>query len=512
VVHSSSSKKNDGGAVLLGHNKSNCGRSSRSSSVFFRKTCCCGSGGGCGRCVPSCSSRIGAKLHRAILLLLAAALLLMYHQNNNDDGRGGTLRHSTKNPQQLHRSSSSSSSYPNLGRTRRGKDDHSSSSSKKGIETNREGDLAPRDEPLLKNPFPPSVSIGARPIQASHFSDGGLGVSDDRGRPKYKFLDTHLDLTFFDGVQQPFGRRIRDYWTVDQPAWDETVEAALEAMDHSLDDYYYRFDERDYPRPCALPDWTDWQFPNCQTFHEEALLDRPLFRYLAHGYYRDTYLHDDTNSDNTPDSDGGSSGSGAYVLKRLRYKDHLDFSIKKMSQIRTEALVMERLSASDRTTNIYGYCSTSIFVEVARDITLDIVPYIPDYGQEERGRISQDRLDVLYEAHDGRVSLNNYTALQRLEIATAVAEGIAEMHGYERSVIVNDDVHPDQWLRTPDGRVILNDMNNAVFLEVDLEHDRQSYCTYYSSYGGDFRAPEEYVGDYVDETVDVRDFSFEPLF
>ena len=40
------------------------------------------------------------------------------------------------------------------------------------------------------------------------------------------------------------------------------------------------------------------------------------------------------------------------------------------------------------------------------------------------------------------------------------------MHGFKDGAVVNDDVHPDQWLITnPDKngqrRVILNDMNNA---------------------------------------------------
>jgi len=41
----------------------------------------------------------------------------------------------------------------------------------------------------------------------------------------------------------------------------------------------------------------------------------------------------------------------------------------------------------------------------------------------------------------------------------------------------------------------------AVFLQWNYE--KQEYCPYYSGYGGDFRAPEEYVGGYVDESVDI---------
>jgi serine/threonine protein kinase len=38
---------------------------------------------------------------------------------------------------------------------------------------------------------------------------------------------------------------------------------------------------------------------------------------------------------------------------------------------------------------------------------------------------------------------------------------------------------------------------------LDWNFEKKEYCKYWTSYGGDFRAPEEYRGDYVDETVDI---------
>jgi serine/threonine protein kinase len=46
-------------------------------------------------------------------------------------------------------------------------------------------------------------------------------------------------------------------------------------------------------------------------------------------------------------------------------------------------------------------------------------------------------------------------------------------------------------------------VNNGVFMTWDEEN--QKYCKYFTSFGGDFRAPEEYAEDgaWVDEMVDI---------
>lgn len=40
-----------------------------------------------------------------------------------------------------------------------------------------------------------------------------------------------------------------------------------------------------------------------------------------------------------------------------------------------------------------------------------------------------------------------------------MAEGLAVFHGHPEGVILNDDVHPDQWLVDVHGNVKLNDMS-----------------------------------------------------
>ena len=174
-----------------------------------------------------------------------------------------------------------------------------------------------------------------------------------------------------------------------------------------------------------------------------------------------------------------------------------------MDSVRTEALIMERLSASLRTTNIYGYCATSLIVESGEEITDEIVPWTAH--QRERGRISQRKLNRLQDKQNVEVfPFNNFTIEEKLDLAIQMAEAVAEMHGFVGCVIVNDDIHPDQWLqvRTTTGRrLILNDMNNAVFL--DWSPKDEEYCYYEQSYGGDFHGPEEFVGGDVDESTDI---------
>jgi Protein kinase domain len=338
--------------------------------------------------------------------------------------------------------------------------------------------------------FPSTVHIGNDGTPTSSLFDWLRPSLSDRGRPKYN----GLKLKRQQYVQS--GRFERNILKSDEKLLAAEKTALLEDMEHSLDDYFLRYDERDYPRDCVRPAWTDWQFPSCNSFHESMTLERvpdddpsSTIRYLAHGHYRDTFLW--------------KSDSEEFVLKHLRLKDYLSFKFTVTEQIRTEALLMERLLASPRTTNIYGYCATSLVVETAMEITEDIVPFTS--YQDERGRISQRKLDLLQQHYNTEIfSFNNYTVEEKLDIAIQVVEAVAEMHGFSGSVIVNDDVHPDQWLQVPTAsgrRVILNDMNNAVFLEWNPVE--QVYCQYYREFGGDFHAPEEFVGSYVDESTDI---------
>ena len=106
-----------------------------------------------------------------------------------------------------------------------------------------------------------------------------------------------------------------------------------------------------------------------------------------------------------------------------------------MYQIHKEAIVMERLSASPRIVDIYGFCGTTVLAEhMSRLITGDIV-----WGSEDwegySGWMKQSELDKL-QKHDVH-PMNNLTNDQKLDMAIVMAESIADIHGFEGGVIVH---------------------------------------------------------------------------
>ncbi|GKY94534.1 hypothetical protein MPSEU_000419100 [Mayamaea pseudoterrestris] len=283
-----------------------------------------------------------------------------------------------------------------------------------------------------------------------------------------------------------------------ESAWhEEERHHQLAAIDDpNLDEEHEAFVDLDYPQPdCHRLKWADDSHPTCQHFHEFVVLDRDpdrdrlqsySRRYLAHGYFRDAWLLEPTEHSHTHTS--------TMVLKTLRIER--DFNVAIVANINKEALIMERMSASPRIMNIYGHCFTSMLVEHGYEISQRMVQGV-EY--KDRGRVTQEELDL--EEKDGVKPRNNFTVEEKLEIALAMAEGVAELHGHPEGVILNDDVHPDQWLITPDGLVKFNDFNNAHIMTWNTKNS--TYCKYSIWIGGDYRSPEEMDGDPIDDKSDV---------
>jgi hypothetical protein len=249
----------------------------------------------------------------------------------------------------------------------------------------------------------------------------------------------------------------------------------LQAIDDAeMDEYFYSYEDRLVdPKGCVRPKWTYNIYPNCNSFHElylELLPGKPEqdyeVLYLAHGYYRESYRFRPKRHDDKP-----------FVLKHLRLSDNLKYDYWFFASMRSEALVMERLSGSTRTSDIYGFCAMSTMVEEGRELTYKIVPE----SQEERGRMSQQDLDQLQSTVGDVYPVNtDLTTYDKLVLAITIAEALAEMHGYASGCLIMDDVHPDQWLISSDKRAILNDLNNAVVL--DWHMTEQRYCQFHVSY------------------------------
>ena len=206
---------------------------------------------------------------------------------------------------------------------------------------------------------------------------------------------------------------------------------------------------------CRRPEWWSGYYPTCNNFHQYDLAvkyDEDVrgaeyheydSAYIAHGYFREVWLIE---------NHGYEGPDETLALKLFRYKHNMDF--KQLETIRRDALVMERLTASPRIVNMYGHCAFSVTVEA---IDNEMEKYIiPGSGYADPEDLD-DSEDV-----DPK---NGYTVPEKLDIALAMAESLADLHGFAEGVIVHDDVQLCQWLRTRDGVIKLGDFNRAEFSE-----------------------------------------------
>lgn len=243
---------------------------------------------------------------------------------------------------------------------------------------------------------------------------------------------------------------------------------------------------------CRHPSWHKLQYPNCNNFHEMDIsrrkdshagtgsyhteYDTVLF---SNGYYRDAWIvrHTEFNNvvanNNTKNQNQESSlvmdtsDDTPVILKTLRYSKH-DVKEKTISQVRKDALIMERLSSSPRIVDIYGYCGTSMIVEyVEMEVEERIVP--------GTGYISSE-LQAKHDWYDIRPR-NEFTVEAKLDIALTMAESLADLHGFKDGVIVHDDVQLCQWLRKKKtGQLKLGDFNRAGLMLWDERGGK--YCKY----------------------------------
>jgi serine/threonine protein kinase len=140
--------------------------------------------------------------------------------------------------------------------------------------------------------------------------------------------------------------------------------------------------------------------------------------------------------------------------------------------MRIDALVAERLTASRRIYDIYGFCGLSIFSELFAHGNLDNDVYgDEDDVDEENSAEEEQQKEVNWEPK------NDLTPSQKLDMALQVAEALADLHGYAGGVIVHQDIKMDQFFwNNEKKRVKLSDFNRA---EIMLWDDKkQDYCRY----------------------------------
>jgi hypothetical protein len=267
--------------------------------------------------------------------------------------------------------------------------------------------------------------------------------------------------------------------------------------DDVISENYEHSEDLSYPRECVRNNWAWTPKPVCNTYHEfsidfhakSTVQQAYKISYLSHGWYRDTWLLDPRRPELLDERE--------FVMKTLRAHD---FDYKSMRMVEKEALIMERLSASNLIVDIYGHCGTSIMAEaMPGEIKPTIVPATIVPAPED-GDIESYDLGHMHALQETDVHpMNNLTANEKLDLALLMAESLAVLHG---AGIAHGDVDPKQWLKAADGSIKLNDFNNGQLLE--WSHEHEIYCDYWSIFeGGTYKAPEEYKGSYNNEGTDV---------
>ena len=176
---------------------------------------------------------------------------------------------------------------------------------------------------------------------------------------------------------------------------------------------------------CRPPSWSYLYNPSCNGIHEiqvdrdfdqdieERLGNDQVYDsfYISHGYYRDVWVVA------KPDAHERS------VLKTVRWKH--DYDSESFLMTLRDALVMERLTHSERIVDIFGHCGTAVMAEA--------IPFeVEEYVVPGRGRgIDQEEL------HDEEYlnPRNSFTAEEKLDMALTMAESIADLHGFEDGVM-----------------------------------------------------------------------------
>ena len=262
----------------------------------------------------------------------------------------------------------------------------------------------------------------------------------------------------------------KNYDQYDEPMDDDVVVSNL-------------FTRKNENRQCRQPEWYRLQFPTCNSFHEVTMVHSGSeSSYLGKGYFRMAFSIMEKNQP-------------WFILKVMRWRKERSstgmFSPEYREKTRVDGLVMERLSASPRITDMYGFCATSVMTEpLPGEIWGEAVPTKRTIQKHELR--DKEHLDPK----------NKYTPTEKIEMALDLAEALAELHGFADGMIVHDDIDLGQFLRTPDGRIKLNDFNRA---KVQLwDPMKKEYCKYYNGgIGGKMRAPEEFVPDILNEKIDI---------
>lgn len=352
------------------------------------------------------------------------------------------------------------------------------------LEINEQRPLHPDALPALPLllPVPQSPTEILLPPRANHM------WADQASRPRYD-----LDYLSLSKTTQESQRRIREndaslYHDERRKELQRLVEATPSEEESSSGVYFDHYEEQTFPEKndCYRLKWTYELHPTCNAFHEfhmfrhEDRLDQHYnMSYISRGHFRDTWLVVDDHDD--------------YVLKTNR--PARDISAYPMTQMQVEALMMERTTWSHRTMALFGHCGVSVIVERGVPVRRKIIPRYRHISKQ----------DLAEEWKDGVKPFNEETSLgEKLDIAIAMAESLAVIHGHEEGVMLDNDLSLFQWLYDKKGHLKLNDFNKGKF--VRWNPVKQTYCGVWVRQKEEHRSPEEMKGAMVDELAETHSF------
>eukprot|EP00980_Cylindrotheca_fusiformis_P021774 scaffold8600_cov111-Cylindrotheca_fusiformis.AAC.6 len=184
------------------------------------------------------------------------------------------------------------------------------------------------------------------------------------------------------------------------------------------------------------------------------------FKFIAHGNYNAVFVLRDIDQ-------------GQHIVKILQYEN--DYTDRNFDRVRRDSLITERASSSPYVVNIFSFCGFSQVTEFGEEGNLD---------------------DVIYDYY------SHLEAHQKIQIATQVAQGLADVHDLDGdgiSSISHGDVATKQYILI-DGRFKLNDFNLGRFIR--WNPILRKACPYtVGNNNGKFRSPEEY--EYLPETAAI---------
>ena len=257
----------------------------------------------------------------------------------------------------------------------------------------------------------------------------------------------------------PTDRNRRVPWTRGQQRRQDYLkdEAYYDDDDHMAEDPY-----AGYPECVPMHEWQTASYPTCNALHTMELGEAV---FVANGFFRDVWAID--------------VGPEQVAVKTLRLRDSskLDYDARNYHRHNVDAIVHERLTASPRVMNIFGFCGMSVIVEFAS---------------------GRDLGDALSEG-------DTFTKKERFKTALEITQAVSDLHNFNHKVpaIAHSDIWHSQFVKTERG-FVLSDFNRAQFLFWNTTSNASS-CPYYyqHSNGYPFRSAEEYSYEAQTEKIDV---------